>query len=57
MLKVLNWFSIFMSFPLSPYAMKLNVNDVSLLFTENIVFFLTLNEQMQGNLFGRRGKL
>lgn len=51
MLKVLDWYSIYMSFPLSLYIMKLNVNDVNLLFAENVAFFLALNEQIENNLF------
>ena len=51
MLKVLDWYSIYMSFPLSLYIMKLNINDVNLLFAENIALFLALNEQIENNLF------
>lgn len=49
MLKVLNWYSICMSFPLSLYIMKLKVNDFNLLFAENVVFFPALSEQIQNN--------
>lgn len=49
MLKVLNWHSICMSFPLSLYIMKLKVNDFNLLFAENVGFFSALSEQIQNN--------